>query len=149
MVISPFDSTLLSSVKTHSTFVLVSWRLQEVSLFLSILSRHSDGVSLLLKKFKIDIFLLIPVRDSQWSNIWSQERIFECLCWTLFKTFKSSVKINIPSFYDSNTFVSSASEAGAKYFRQIWKCLSKEIKLPRDGMYMERQFGKILAGLKN
>ena len=38
-----------------------------------------------------------------------------------------SVKINIPSFYNSNALVPSASEAGAKYFRQIWKCLSKEI----------------------
>ena len=59
------------------------------------------------------------------------------------------MKVNIPNFYGSNTIGQSASEAGAKWFRQKWNCLSKEIQLPGDGIFMERQFGKILAGVKN
>ena len=41
-------------------------------------------------------FLITPVHDSQWLNIWSQQRIFKCLFRTPCRIFESSVKINIP-----------------------------------------------------
>ena len=63
-----------------------------------------------------------PFKTFRWSFF-----PFECLFRTPCKTFESSVKISIPNFYDSNALVPSASEAGTKYFRQKWKCLSKEI----------------------
>ena len=63
---------------------------------------------------KFEIFLHTPVRDSHWSNIWSQLKNFEFLFRALCKTFESSVKINILNFYDSNNLVQSASEAGTK-----------------------------------
>ena len=112
----------------HSISVLVNWRHDEVPLLISILSRHSGG----------DIFFLTPVRDSQWSNIWSQQRIFECLFRKLCKTFESSVKINIPNFYDSNTlvppvklvlniFVKYGNVFRKKYTSKVWHVYGKTV----------------------